>query len=138
MGHRKGWLSRVFSCWVSREFAWILYWVTEEKWGCKTLLNHIVQIEFSLENLWWRKLCFCQTSKTNLFAFLLLISWFSVFILKLAWDTQSNLRPNTLSSIGLEEIISYIGLKFLQAEHVGLVWKNNETQPNPANEYPCL
>ena len=40
--------------------------------------------------------------------------------IKSSQSTQSNLRLNTLSSIRLKEIVSSIGLEFLQAEHVGL------------------
>ena len=42
--------------------------------------------------------------------------------IKSSQSIQANLtsRPNTLSSIELEEIVSSIRLKFSQAEHVGL------------------
>ena len=53
-------------------------------------------------------------------------------------STQPNPRPNALSSLGLEEIVGSIRLDFSQAKHVGLAWKNNETQPNPADKHPYL
>ena len=48
--------------------------------------------------------------------------------IKSSWSTQPNSRAKTLRSIGLEKIVSYVGLEFLQVDYVGLAWKNSETQ----------